>query len=361
MDDDVLLTIGAFARAVELSPSALRYYDDCGLLVPAEVDRSTGYRYYSPELESRARLIRLMRDVGVPVETMRVVLDGGRTDARAALSAFLDERTEHAARSATVVDDVLRELDRVDEQARPASVVVDGPELAAALRQVRPAADNDPASPLACVLLELDGSRLDVVATNRYWMAWRELTVPDLAGRRTTSPARAVVSPSGVTRLVDRLDQGADAALVISEGRLSLEDPGGPDDGAEVDTRAVAYPAHRLVIEGLEEPTTRVAVARDDLLTALGLARRVVVDVDVDPVRQTVTLSTPQETVRLAAGVRGDPVRLLLSGPLWSRSVESCLGPEVTLDLRRPRRPVTVRSAYQPSFAALVMPTSADA
>lgn len=76
MDDDVLLTIGAFARAVELSPSALRYYDDCGLLAPAEVDGSTGYRYYSPELASRARLVRWMRDVGVPVETMRVVLDG---------------------------------------------------------------------------------------------------------------------------------------------------------------------------------------------------------------------------------------------------------------------------------------------
>jgi DNA-binding transcriptional MerR regulator len=358
MDDDVLLTIGAFARAVELSPSALRYYDDCGLLVPAEVDRNTGYRYYTPELESRARLIRLMRDVGVSVETMRVVLDGGTAEARAALDEFLAERTQQAARAADTVQEVVRELDRVDESARPASVVVDGPELAAALRQVRPAADNDPASPLSCVLLELDGSRLDVVATNRYWMAWRELTVPDLAGRRTTSPARAVLSPSGVVRLVDRLEHSADVALVLSEGRLSLEEPGAADVGAEFATRAVAYPAHRLILDGLEEPTTRVAVARDDLLAALGRASRVVVEIEVDPDRQSLGLSTP-ETVRLPAGVRGPYARLLLSGPLWSRAVESCLGSEVTLELRQPRRPVTVRSAYQPSFAALVMPTGA--
>lgn len=359
MDDDVLLTIGAFARAVELSPSALRYYDDCGLLAPAEVDRSTGYRYYSPELESRARLIRLMRDVGVPVETMRVVLDGDRTQARDALDAFLVDRTEQAARAVTVVGDVLRELDRVAETARPASVVVDGPELAAALRQVRPAAGNDPASPLACVLLELHGTRLDVVATNRYWMAWRELGVPCLAaGRRTTSPTRVVISPGGVSRLVERLEQGGDAALVLSEGRLSLEEPGDPDLGAEVETRAVAYPAHRLIIDGLDEPRTRVTVARDELLAALDRASHVVVEVEVDPSGATLRLATPRETVRLGAGVRGEPVRLLLSAPLWARAVESCLGQEVTLDIREPRRPVTVRSAYQPSFAALVMPTA---
>jgi DNA polymerase-3 subunit beta len=358
MDDDVLLTIGAFARAVELSPSALRYYDDCGLLAPAEVDRTTGYRYYSPELESRARLIRWMRDVGVPVETMRVVLDGSNGDARVALGEFLSDRTEHAARAATVVTDVLRELDRVDETARPASVVVDGPELAAALRQVRPAADIDAASPLACALVELDGRRLDVVATNRYWMAWRELVVPELGARRTTAPARAVVSPSGVNRLVDRLEAGADVALVLSEGRLTLEEPGSTDVGAEVETRQVAYPAHRLIIDGLDEATTRVSIARDELLGALGRASRVVVEVEVDPELQVVRLTTSGEPVRLAAGVRGEPMRLLLSVPLLARAVESCLGPEVTLDLRAPRRPVTVRSAYQPSFATLVMPTA---
>jgi hypothetical protein len=30
------------------------------------------------------------------------------------------------------------------------------------------------------------------------------------------------------------------------------------------------------------------------------------------------------------------------------------------MDVRSPRRPVTLRSAYQPSFTALVMPTSVE-
>jgi DNA-binding transcriptional MerR regulator len=359
MDDDVLLTIGAFGRAVEMSPSALRYYDDCGLLAPAEVDGSTGYRYYTPELESRARLIRWMRDVGVPVETMRVVLDQGTAEARAALGAFLTERTEHAARAASVVTDVLRELDRVGQGDRPTSVVVDGPELAAAVRQVRSATDNDPTSPLSCVLLELDGRRLDVVATNRYWMAWRELTVPDVAGRRTPAPTRAVLSPGGTILLVERLESGADVALVLADGHVSVEEPGSPETTTELETRGVAYPAHRLIIAALDEPTTRVTVDREGLRQALAEATRVVVEVEVTG--QEVLLSTGA-TTRLAAGVRGQPARLLLSVPLWARAVDACLGPEVVVEIRSAHHPVTVRSAYQPSFAALVMPTSgADA
>lgn len=35
-----LLTIGAFARAVRMTPKALRLYDELGLLPPAAVDPS---------------------------------------------------------------------------------------------------------------------------------------------------------------------------------------------------------------------------------------------------------------------------------------------------------------------------------
>ncbi|MGW1997558.1 hypothetical protein [Embleya sp. NPDC001921] len=39
---DVLVGIGAFARRVGLSPSALCYYDDCLVPRPASVDPGTG-------------------------------------------------------------------------------------------------------------------------------------------------------------------------------------------------------------------------------------------------------------------------------------------------------------------------------
>ncbi|MCK9897408.1 MerR family DNA-binding transcriptional regulator [Frankia sp. AgB32] len=38
----VLLTIGEFARLSQLSPKALRVYDDLGLLRPERVDPITG-------------------------------------------------------------------------------------------------------------------------------------------------------------------------------------------------------------------------------------------------------------------------------------------------------------------------------
>jgi DNA-binding transcriptional MerR regulator len=42
-----LVSIGEFARLSRLSPKALRLYDELGLLVPAEVDAETGYRWYA--------------------------------------------------------------------------------------------------------------------------------------------------------------------------------------------------------------------------------------------------------------------------------------------------------------------------
>ena len=41
------LTIGRFAQLSRLSISALRFYDDSGILKPASVQPETGYRRYS--------------------------------------------------------------------------------------------------------------------------------------------------------------------------------------------------------------------------------------------------------------------------------------------------------------------------
>ena len=42
-----MITIGEFALSTGVSVKALRFYDDRGLLTPAEVDPHSGYRRYS--------------------------------------------------------------------------------------------------------------------------------------------------------------------------------------------------------------------------------------------------------------------------------------------------------------------------
>ena len=42
-----MFRIGEFSKLTQVSVRMLRYYDEAGLLKPAEVDRWTGYRLYS--------------------------------------------------------------------------------------------------------------------------------------------------------------------------------------------------------------------------------------------------------------------------------------------------------------------------
>ncbi|MEV8397471.1 MerR family transcriptional regulator [Streptomyces niveus] len=78
------LTIGAFARAARLSPKALRLYDELGLLTPARVDGTTGYRYYVEAQLPRARLVAWLRRVGMPLARIGEVCDLYETDPPAA-------------------------------------------------------------------------------------------------------------------------------------------------------------------------------------------------------------------------------------------------------------------------------------
>ncbi|GAB7052610.1 MerR family transcriptional regulator [Catenuloplanes indicus] len=91
-----LLTIGAFARLSRLSPRALRLYDDLGLLPPAVVDPSSGYRLYAPEQLERARLVAWLRRLGMPLAQIRDVCAMPPPDAAAAVTAFRDRIAREA-------------------------------------------------------------------------------------------------------------------------------------------------------------------------------------------------------------------------------------------------------------------------
>ena len=110
----LLVSIGDFSRMTHLSVKALRHYHDVGLLVPAEIDRSSGYRYYRPEQVPTAQVIRRFRDLGMPVDEVRAVLQAPDPTIRnEVIMAHLDRMQEQLTQTAATVTSLRQLLDPV--------------------------------------------------------------------------------------------------------------------------------------------------------------------------------------------------------------------------------------------------------
>ena len=105
-----LLSIGRFAAVTELTVTALRHYDDVGLLPPAHVDPATGYRWYAAGQALRAGVIRRLRAVDLPLDEVAAVVDAlGDPDRVRALLAVHEQRlagraADAVARTGTFAD-----------------------------------------------------------------------------------------------------------------------------------------------------------------------------------------------------------------------------------------------------------------
>lgn len=98
------VTIGGFSLMTHLSVKTLRHYHRVGLLEPAAVDPDTGYRYYTTDQVPTAQVIRRFRDLDMPIEQVRAVLDA----------------PDLATRNALLVD----HLTRMEDQLRQAQSAV---------------------------------------------------------------------------------------------------------------------------------------------------------------------------------------------------------------------------------------------
>src|SRR5260370_33224735 len=58
-----------------VSVKALSYYDELGLLKPSRVDEFTGYRYYSASQLTHLNRILAMKDMGLSLEQITLLLD----------------------------------------------------------------------------------------------------------------------------------------------------------------------------------------------------------------------------------------------------------------------------------------------
>src|SRR6476469_784158 len=73
--ENTVFKIGDFAKLSRVTVRTLRYYEEVGLLEPGEIDRWTGYRYYSADQLPRLNRILALKDLGFSLDQIVKLLD----------------------------------------------------------------------------------------------------------------------------------------------------------------------------------------------------------------------------------------------------------------------------------------------
>lgn len=102
-----MFRIGEFSKLTQVSVRMLRYYDETGLLKPAEVDPWTGHRMYSAGQIPRLNRILYLRDSGFQVSEIALAL---QMDDRSLLEALDQKQSE-------IIQTIQREQEKLQKIA----------------------------------------------------------------------------------------------------------------------------------------------------------------------------------------------------------------------------------------------------
>lgn len=356
------MPIGVFARRTGLTSSALRFYDDSGLLAPAEVDPVSGYRSYSPDQVARATVLRQLREIAMPLAGVEAVLGSEAGEA----SRLLDEHVSKvvgdavaARRKAAAIKSALGDVPGLG------LVTLKGPVLADAVEQALTAtapatatACESAASVLAGLRIEVSHEAVTLTATDRYRLATRTVAPAEppqqtWAGTVAGDELRiavAVIRRSVLVRL-EAVPHGIWLRVADREDRYCRLLP-------------EEFPDYRLMLASLGEVTTRVTVSKDPLLRALEEhpGERVALHVTDHAVDVTAAHDEhPGVPLRLPATVTGPALQIRFELTTLYPAVSTAIGPDVMLDLRGHDQPVTIRSADRGDLTTVAMPVKSAA
>ena len=105
------MQIKEFAELTGVSARTLRYYDQIGLLKPACVDQSTGYRYYDETCFLRMQQILFYRELEFPLQTICSILSSEEYNKEMALNEqkkLLVLKRDRLDRLIAAVDDAMK-------------------------------------------------------------------------------------------------------------------------------------------------------------------------------------------------------------------------------------------------------------
>ncbi len=125
--------IGEFSKISRVPVSALRYYSDLGLLPPVTTDPDSGYRYYDASQLSRLNRILALKDLGLSLEEVGLVLNDDLSAEE--LRGML--RLKRAEMSRALAEQQ-RQLDRVESRLRLIEGENQMPEYEVVLKELEP-------------------------------------------------------------------------------------------------------------------------------------------------------------------------------------------------------------------------------
>ena len=105
------MQIKEFSRFTGVSVRTLHYYDEIGLLQPAQVDRTTGYRFYDEQSLLRMQEILFYRELDFPLKSIEEILSSPNYDKTQALKEqkkLLILKKERLERLISAVDSAMK-------------------------------------------------------------------------------------------------------------------------------------------------------------------------------------------------------------------------------------------------------------
>ncbi|MFF6980895.1 MerR family transcriptional regulator [Streptomyces sp. NPDC008343] len=354
MPNSDLMPIGVFARRSGLTSSALRFYADSGLLPPAEVDPVTGYRYYDTDQVARARILRQLREIAMPLAAVEAALNAGADEAARLLDEHIAKIEWYAAaarQKAAVIKSAL-------SGNVPALLIatLKGPVLADAVEQVLTATAHEPGmAVLAGLHIEASAEAIALTATDRYRLSTRTL-VPARAAEQTWA---GTVDGDDLRAAVAEVRRSALVRIEAAPHGIWLRMPARADRHCRM--LPEEFPDHRQMLASLGKVTTRATVSKDLLLRAL--EEHPCEHVALHAYAHEVNVRHPNDEhpgISLPATVKGDALQIRFEMTTLYPALSTAIGPDVMLDLRGHDRPVTIRSADRGDLTTLAMPINFD-
>lgn len=110
--------IGEFSKLVQVSVGTLRHYDQIDLLKPTEVDKFTGYRYYTADQLYNMHRILALKELGFSLEQIKVALAEGISteQMRGMLRLREAELQQQLAETQNQLTEVGRRLNQLDKE-----------------------------------------------------------------------------------------------------------------------------------------------------------------------------------------------------------------------------------------------------